>query len=383
MQEYKSLLESKLVNPISAKSFIEEKREIKINQNGVNLEIRYESTGINPENKRKVEQQITQLLAPTISEDKIFVSSFTNTNISSPAVSTPEVKTNQPAANLKVGHAAPSKKKRVANIKKVIAVSSCKGGVGKSSVTANLALALVSEGLKVGILDADIYGPSMPMLLNKRSSKPMASDAKKILPIEAFGLKFMSFGLFVDETEPVIWRGPMLGGVLNQFLFDVDWGELDILIVDLPPGTGDMQLSLVQNTELDGVVVVSTPQDVAILDSVKGLKMFKQVNIPILGLVENMSFFVAPDTGNKYYIFGNGGVQKKAKELGESFLGEIPLDISLREGSDKGEPFMSIKKNESTQTWKAFISLAKNVIKETGVLNDASEKKSIFKRIFN
>lgn len=380
MQEIKNLLEEKLVNPISEKSFKYENRTIKIESKGEDVEIRYESTGINPENKRIIEQQIAQLLSGKIPEEKMFISSFSTSNtVQAPPPAA--AKTEQ--ANLKVGHATASKKKRVSSIKKIIAVSSCKGGVGKSSVTVNLALAMVAQGLKVGILDADIYGPSMPMLLNKRAAKPMASDAKKILPVEAFGLKFMSFGLFVDETEPVIWRGPMLGGVLNQFLFDVDWGDLDILVVDLPPGTGDMQLSLVQNTELDGVVVVSTPQDVAILDTVKGLKMFKQVHIPILGLVENMSYFVAPDTGNKYYIFGNGGVQKKAKELGETFLGEIPLDISLREGSDKGEPFMSVNKNENTATWSAFNLLAKNVIKETGILNDPTQKKSIFKRIFN
>ena len=265
-------------------------------------------------------------------------------------------------ASLQAGHSGMPEKRRVVGAKKLFAISSGKGGVGKSTVAANLAISLSAQGKKVGLIDADIYGPSIPMILGQRKARPMADEDEKIVPIEAHGIKFMSFGFFVDEKEPVIWRGPMLGGILNQFLFDVNWGELDYLIVDLPPGTGDMQLSLIQNTFVDGVVVVSTPQDVALLDSTKGLNMFTKVNIPILGLVENMSSFVC-EHGTEYFIFGKDGVKKAAKELNYELLSSIPIEVELREGADKGLPYMSVAENEGKAVWKSFSTLAQNIAK--------------------
>jgi ATP-binding protein involved in chromosome partitioning len=217
------------------------------------------------------------------------------------------------------------------------------------------------------------------MLLNQRETKPSANDNKKILPIETMGISFISFGLFINEGDPVIWRGPMLGGVLNQFLFDVDWGELDYLLIDLPPGTGDMQLSMIQATDVDGAVVVSTPQDVALLDSKKGLQMFKQVKVPILGMVENMSYFIPDDMPEKkYYIFGNGGVKKACEELGVEFLGEIPMEIALREGSDNGRPYMQERSFEGRPVWKAYVDFAKKL--NSGIY---PEEKGFLKKLFS
>jgi ATP-binding protein involved in chromosome partitioning len=247
-----------------------------------------------------------------------------------------------------------------------------------------LAFALKNLGKKVGLLDADIYGPSMPMLLNKREAKPGATPEKKILPIDAYGIPFISFGLFINEKDPVIWRGPMLGGVLNQFLFDVAWEGLDYLIIDLPPGTGDMQLSMVQATDIDGAIVVSTPQDIAVLDTRKGLNMFTQVKIPVLGMVENMSYFVPDDAPTKkYFIFGEGGVKRAAEELNVNLLAEIPLEMALREGSDKGFPYMNEKKYEGRPVWNAYMYLAKNVDQCFNASESSGEQKGFFKRLFS
>ena len=205
-----------------------------------------------------------------------------------------------------------------------------KGEWEKSTVAVNLALALTHLGRKVGVLDADIYGPSLPTLLNQSSAQPKSTEDKKIQPIEVYGLEFISFGLFIPESDPVIWRGPMLGGVLNQFLFDVKWSQLDYLILDLPPGTGDVQLSLVQNVEIDGAVIVSTPQKVALLDTKKGLNMFKKVNIPILGMIENMSYFVPEDDRKKkIFYFRQRWSKKVCCRVGGSFFGRN----SFRDGA--------------------------------------------------
>ena len=202
---------------------------------------------------------------------------------------------------------------------------------------------------------------------------------KKIIPVESCGIKFMSFGFFIEEGEPVIWRGPMLGGVLNQFLFDVEWGELDYLIIDLPPGTGDMQLSMIQSLEVDGVAVVSTPQDVALLDAKKGLEMFNKMDTPVLGMIENMSYFVADESDKKYYIFGQGGVKKACEEIKTNFLGEIPLEVELRESSDKGTPYMDNPNYEGRSVWKGYMDLAKKI---DDVL-EGKEKKSFFGKLFS
>jgi len=379
-----------IINPNTGKTLKEEGRilEIKADQN--ELLFKYKRDGISPDQKRIIESAINQAVSEFYSPEKITVltTSENSSDVFSGKTFSPadgkKPAAAQQSAQIKTGHGpAGAHKKRVAGAKKVIAVSSNKGGVGKSTVAVNLAFALKNLGKKVGLLDADIYGPSVPMLLNKRDAKPGATPEKKILPIEAYGIPFISFGLFINEKDPVIWRGPMLGGVLNQFLFDVAWADLDYLIIDLPPGTGDMQLSMVQATEIDGVIVVSTPQDVAILDSRKGLNMFNQVKIPVLGMVENMSYFVPDDMPNKkYFIFGEGGVKKAAKELEVDLLAEIPLEMALREGSDTGHPYMNEKKYEGRPVWNAYMSLAKNV---DGAINGTpdGEQKGFFKRLFS
>ncbi|OJF90405.1 iron-sulfur cluster carrier protein ApbC [Pararhizobium antarcticum] len=219
----------------------------------------------------------------------------------------------------------------------IIAVASGKGGVGKSTTSVNLALALQANGLRVGILDADIYGPSMPRLL-KISGRPQQLEGRMIRPMENYGLKVMSMGFLVDEEVAMIWRGPMIQSALLQMLREVAWGDLDVLVVDMPPGTGDAQLTMAQQVPLAGAVIVSTPQDLALIDARKGLAMFRKVEVPVLGIVENMSYFIAPDTGARYDIFGHGGARKEAERIGVPFLGEVPLTIGIRETSDAGTP---------------------------------------------
>ena len=225
----------------------------------------------------------------------------------------------------------------IPGIRSIIAVASGKGGVGKSTTAVNLALGLSATGLKVGILDADIYGPSLPRLLGLKG-KPEQIDGKVLKPMEAFGLKAMSMGFLVDEETPMIWRGPMVMSALNQMLREVAWGELDVLVVDMPPGTGDAQLTMAQSVPLAGAVIVSTPQDLALIDARKGIAMFRRVDVPILGIVENMSYFIAPDTGKRYDIFGHGGARAEATRIGAPFLGEVPLAMPIRETSDAGRP---------------------------------------------
>jgi ATP-binding protein involved in chromosome partitioning len=222
-------------------------------------------------------------------------------------------------------------------VKSIIAVASGKGGVGKSTTAANLALALAANGLKVGVLDADIYGPSMPRMLGI-SGRPSSPDGKILDPMRNYGLAVMSMGFLVAEDTPMIWRGPMVQSALQQMLGDVAWGELDVLVVDMPPGTGDAQLTMAQQVPLAGAVIVSTPQDIALLDARKGLNMFRKVDVPVLGIVENMSYFLCPHCGERSDIFAHGGARKEAERLGAEFLGEVPLDIVIRETSDEGRP---------------------------------------------
>jgi ATP-binding protein involved in chromosome partitioning len=225
----------------------------------------------------------------------------------------------------------------VPGIEAIVAVASGKGGVGKSTTSVNLALALKANGLRVGILDADVYGPSMPRLLGI-SGRPQQIENRIIVPMENFGIKVMSMGFLVDEGTAMIWRGPMVQSALMQMLREVAWGDLDVLVVDMPPGTGDAQLTMAQQVPLSGAVIVSTPQDLALIDARKGLNMFNKVEVPVLGIVENMSYFIAPDTGNRYDIFGHGGAKAEAEKIGVPFLGEVPLTISIRETSDAGTP---------------------------------------------
>ncbi|QTK79462.1 Mrp/NBP35 family ATP-binding protein [Agrobacterium tumefaciens] len=230
-----------------------------------------------------------------------------------------------------------SSKVGVPGVKSIIAVASGKGGVGKSTTSVNLALGLQSLGLKVGMLDADIYGPSLPRLL-KISGRPKQQEDRIILPMENYGLKVMSMGFLVDEEAAMIWRGPMVQSALMQMLREVAWGDLDVLVLDMPPGTGDAQLTIAQQVPLAGAVIVSTPQDLALADARKGITMFQKVEVPLLGVVENMSYFIAPDTGARYDIFGHGGAKAEAERIGVPFLGEVPLTISIRELSDAGTP---------------------------------------------
>ncbi|MBO9097426.1 MULTISPECIES: Mrp/NBP35 family ATP-binding protein [Rhizobium] len=227
----------------------------------------------------------------------------------------------------------------VPGIGAIIAVASGKGGVGKSTTAVNLALALLANGLRVGVLDADIYGPSMPRLL-KLSGRPQQIENRIIVPMENYGLKVMSMGFLVEEETAMIWRGPMVQSALMQMLREVAWGELDVLVVDMPPGTGDAQLTMAQQVPLAGAVIVSTPQDLALIDARKGLNMFRKVEVPVLGIVENMSYFIAPDTGARYDIFGHGGARLEAERIGVPFLGEVPLTINIRETSDAGTPLV-------------------------------------------
>jgi ATP-binding protein involved in chromosome partitioning len=242
----------------------------------------------------------------------------------------------------------------IPDVKRTVAVSSGKGGVGKSTVAVNLALALKRQGHAVGLVDVDVYGPDVPLMMGTKGKPGMFEN--KIIPVEAHGIKIMSIGLLVDEREALVWRGPMIHSAVQQFLRDVMWGPLDFLVFDMPPGTGDAQLSLSQVVPLSGVVMVTTPQDVALLDVRKALAMFRKLNVPILGLVENMSYFIAPDTGAKYAIFGEGGGDKVAEEFGVPLLARIPLEIDTRKGGDAGVPIV-VGQPASAQA-AAFLALA-------------------------
>src|SRR5437764_6745351 len=222
-------------------------------------------------------------------------------------------------------------------VRAIVAVASGKGGVGKSTVAANLALGMKANGLRVGVLDADIYGPSMPRMLGI-SGRPQMADAKILRPMENYGLKCMSMGFLVPEDTPMIWRGPMVMSALQQMLPEVEWGQLDIMSAGMPPGTGDAQLTMAQQVPLAGAVIVSTPQDIALLDARKGLNMFTKVDVPVLGIVENMSYFLCPHCGGRSEIFSHGGARQEAERLGTEFLGEVPLDLKIRETSDGGTP---------------------------------------------
>ncbi|HKJ74024.1 MAG TPA: Mrp/NBP35 family ATP-binding protein, partial [Alphaproteobacteria bacterium] len=234
-------------------------------------------------------------------------------------------------------------------------VASAKGGVGKSTVAANLALALADEGARVGILDADIYGPSQPRLLGLEGH-PHSHDGKQLEPLSAFGLKVMSAGFLVDPATPMVWRGPMVTQALTQLLTATNWGGLDYLVVDMPPGTGDAQLTMAQRVPLAGAVIVSTPQDIALIDARRGLAMFRRVEVPVFGIVENMSYFICPHCGEASEIFGHGGARETAAQLGTDFLGEIPLHIAIRETSDGGAPI--VESQPDSEQAQAFMDVA-------------------------
>ena len=254
-------------------------------------------------------------------------------------------------------------------VRNTIAVASGKGGVGKSTVAINLALALQQSGARVGVMDADVYGPSLPLLTGVHG-RPRAEE-RRIVPHEAAGLKLMSMGFFLNENSPVIWRGPMVHGLIRQFLTDVEWGELDYLVVDMPPGTGDAALTLTQQAPLAGAVIVTTANELSLIDARKGLLMFEKVQVPVLGVVENMSYFTPPDLPDrKYYLFGQGGGRRIASELGVEFLGEVPIDPRVVEGGDKGRPILLDAPDAPAA--QAFRAIAGRVARRLAVLADAA-----------
>ncbi len=283
-----------------------------------------------------------------------------------------DVKVNVIVENIRVERIVPDKK--IPGIKNIIAVASGKGGVGKSTVTANLAVSLAKMGFSVGILDADVYGPSMPIMFDVLKERPLAVNVNgqsKMKPIENYGVKILSLGFFTEANQAVIWRGAMASKALNQMIFDADWGELDFMLIDLPPGTGDIHLSIVQSVPVTGAVIVSTPQAVALADAKKGVAMFKQENIkvPVLGIVENMSYFTPEELPeNKYYIFGQSGAKHLAEDLDTAFLGEIPLVQSIRESGDVGRP-VALQTNSNLE--EAFAEVTKNMLSELVKRNES------------
>lgn len=255
--------------------------------------------------------------------------------------------------------AEPKGPEKVPGVNHLIAIASGKGGVGKSTVSANLACALAAEGRRVGLLDADVYGPSQPRMLGV-SGRPASPDGKTILPMRNHGVTMMSIGLMTNEGQAVVWRGPMLMGALQQMLMQVQWGALDCLLVDLPPGTGDVQMTLAQKAQVDGAIIVSTPQDVALLDARKGIDMFNQLHVPVLGMIENMSTHICSNCGHEEHVFGHGGVKQEAEKLGVPLLAEIPLHLDIRLASDGGAPIV-VSKPDSAQA-QAFRDVARQLI---------------------
>ncbi len=260
-------------------------------------------------------------------------------------------------------------KMSIEGVKNLIAVASGKGGVGKSTVTSNLALALAAEGAKVGVLDADIYGPSQPLMLGIQDEKPVADENNRIYPLKAHGVEVMSIGFMIEEDSPVIWRGPMVMKALVQFLGETLWGNLDYLILDLPPGTGDAVLTIVQQASLSGAVIVTTPQDIALLDARKGLQMFRKTDVPILGIIENMSYYECPECGHRENIFDTGGGERAAERYEVPFLGAIPLDIKVRMAGDQGEPV--VISDPDSPVSKSFREAARAVALQVAIHNSA------------
>jgi ATP-binding protein involved in chromosome partitioning len=264
-------------------------------------------------------------------------------------------------------HAVQRTLKPLANIKNVVAVASGKGGVGKSTTAANLALAWTLQGAKVGLLDADIYGPSQPLMMGLSGAKPVSTDGKHLTPLRAHGVEVMSIGFMIDPEQPMAWRGPMVTSALTQLLGDTQWGDLDYLVVDMPPGTGDIQLTLAQKVPVSGAVIVTTPQDLALLDARKGLKMFEKVEVRVLGVVENMSVYVCGQCGHVEHVFGSGGGARMAAQYGVQLLGELPLDIRIREDADGGAP--TVVAEPGSERARAYLLMARRTAARLATLN--------------
>ena len=314
--------------------------------------------------RKKLEVEIMKIIHDDIYEKaKINI----NTKVESPKVNKNEENEIDSPERPKIS----SQAKKIKGVDSIIAISSAKGGVGKSTVTINLAAALAKKGCKVGILDADIYGPSVPTMMDVEGYIPKSikiNDKSKIEPVENYNVKIMSIGFFTKLDQAVVWRGPMASKALNQMIFDTHWGELDFLFLDLPPGTGDIHLSLVQSLPITGSIIVSTPQNVALADARRGIKMFQQdsISVPILGLIENMAYFKTDDSDIKHYIFGESGVKYLSKDLNINFLGEIPIYKSLREASDFGRP---VSLQESSDVSNIFEEISKNMVEQLLIRN--------------
>jgi ATP-binding protein involved in chromosome partitioning len=266
-----------------------------------------------------------------------------------------------------IPHAVQRTLKPLDTVKNIVAVASGKGGVGKSTTAANLALAWAAQGAKVGLLDADIYGPSQPLMMGIAGAKPQSADGKHLTPLRAHGVEVMSIGFMIDPEQPMAWRGPMVTQALSQLLGDTNWGELDYLVVDMPPGTGDIQLTLAQRVPVSGAVIVTTPQDIALLDARKGLKMFEKVEVRVLGIVENMSMHVCSNCGHIEHIFGSGGGARMAEQYGVALLGELPLDIRIREEADGGAP--TVVADPASARARAYLQMARRTAARLAVLN--------------
>ncbi len=372
IEEIKEIL-GKITLEGEAQSLFEDKRIADLQIKGDSLHIKYERREWDVSQKRELEQLITKSLSALYTEEQLFFIPVSGQKTATSNEAKP--------AQLKVGHGTVGEKKKINGVKSIIAIGSGKGGVGKSTFTTNLACSLKSMGHKVGIIDADIYGPSLPHMFGMSKHQPKTNENQKILPLEGHGVKFISFGSFIHEDEPVVWRGPMLGGVLNQFFFDTDWGELDFLLIDLPPGTGDVQLSMIQNLEVDGAIIISTPQDVAMLDSRKALHMFDKLNLHVIGMVENMSSFICDKCDSEHFLYGTGGVKSTCNELGVGFLGGISMDINLRKSADFGHPYMANEeKFKDSKIWKDYHKIAKSVT--SYMMPSETKKQSLLGKIF-
>ncbi len=332
--------------------------------------------------REKIEEALKQIIYPGMNKDIVMLGIVKSIDISDKSISISlDLRSDDSAVTGQVEESVTSELKKLPGVENVsvvnlhktkasgvdstffpqvktkIAIASGKGGVGKSTVSVNLAVALAKQGLKVGLLDSDIYGPSIPMMFGL-TERP-AFDGEKLIPLEKYGVKLMSLGFLVTDDSPVIWRGPLVMRALQQLMSDVNWGELDIILFDMPPGTGDAQLTLSQSITLDGAIIVTTPQDVALLDAVKGVQMFRKVNVPILGIVENMSYFVCQHCQERTDIFASGGARRESDRLNVDLLGEIPLNVDIRVGGDEGVPI--VEKDENSEQAKTFMDIARKL----------------------
>ena len=369
--------------PGDSKSLIDRQcvGEIEVEDHEVIIELNL--SGLSRAQRHELEDEVTQKVAALegveevsldVSSDDVIVPEPSAPRSEPGLTVTPARTQNQtPTPTVKPAQSA------LSNVKNLIGIASGKGGVGKSTVAANLALALQAKGAKVGLCDIDIYGPSIPIQMGVVDAKPTVStDHKKFVPVEAYGVKVMSIGFLVDEDTPVIWRGPIVSSVVKQFLEDVVWGELDYLVIDMPPGTGDAQLTLSQTAPLTGALIVTTPSELALVDAQKGLQMFRKVEIPVLGLIENMSHYVCGSCGDKSTPFNSGGTSKLCEQFNVELLAELPLDHKIQRGGDNGRPVVS-DEPESPQA-KAFVNLAEALIKKCPF--EKTEKKGVLSSLF-